>query len=244
MYNTSQKNESRDYLPTYKRYKYLSKRVMHCSLIRALQNEILENHPISGKVLDFGGGEKSAYRHLLQCSSYHSVNIDPDIEPTWNIEVGEILPCDNDSFDTVISLNTLEHIYDAIAVLKELHRVLRPNGELAIITPFLVPVHGHPNDFFRPTSSWYFHSLEKLGFSSIEVTPLSWGPYSTIAYLRDTAAAMCKQRDLLWPVKKLRNRFALFLDLLYSILSSQQLKDVDERYISKFPLAFFVKAHK
>ena len=30
-----------------KRYKYLSKRVMHCSLIRALQYEILENHPRS-----------------------------------------------------------------------------------------------------------------------------------------------------------------------------------------------------
>jgi len=38
-------------------------------------------------------------------------------------------------FDTIVSIETLEHIPDLAAAVKEMHRVLRPGGELIITVP-------------------------------------------------------------------------------------------------------------
>jgi SAM-dependent methyltransferase len=39
------------------------------------------------------------------------------------------------SFDTVIANNVLEHAYDPVAALKEIRRVLRPDGRLLALIP-------------------------------------------------------------------------------------------------------------
>jgi SAM-dependent methyltransferase len=45
------------------------------------------------------------------------------------------LPFADDSFDTVVSFETIEHTADPALFLREIRRVLRPGGELVISTP-------------------------------------------------------------------------------------------------------------
>ena len=46
--------------------------------------------------------------------------------------VGEEIPFENDSFDTVISFNALDHSVNPVQVIREIHRVLRPDGEFLL----------------------------------------------------------------------------------------------------------------
>jgi len=221
-------------IPGLSRYLRLSKDLWEMSLTRALQYEVIQDYSLGGQVLDVGGGERADYRSWLNCTSYKSVNIDSAIEPTWIIGDGDLLPCLSSSFDTVISFNTLEHIFDAQFVLKEMYRVLKTGGELLITTPFLFPIHGHPDDFFRPTSSWYRQALLVAGFDDVEVVPLSWGPFST--------RLICS--GMPGPAKALRKQVALLFDLLYLRLRRKQEPSVVEDNLQRFATAFIVRAIK
>jgi methionine biosynthesis protein MetW len=51
------------------------------------------------------------------------------------LDASRPLPFDDGSFDAVISLSTLQYLFDPAAFLDEAHRVLRPGGRLVVETP-------------------------------------------------------------------------------------------------------------
>jgi ubiquinone/menaquinone biosynthesis C-methylase UbiE len=62
------------------------------------------------------------------------------------------LPFPGESFDLITSFETLEHLHERSAFLKELQRVLRPNGLLLLSTPnarYTHPVDGKPSNPFH-----------------------------------------------------------------------------------------------
>ena len=61
------------------------------------------------------------------------------------------LTFENDSVGTVLCFETLEHVFDPIRAVQEMHRVLRPGGLLAISSVMFFPIHAHPWDFWRFT---------------------------------------------------------------------------------------------
>ncbi len=222
-------------IPSLNRCLALLKSVPNISIQRALQYEVIGQYKLKGVVLDYGGGEKVLYRKLLLVDEYFSVNIDPAIKPTWLIIPGEKIPCNDGKIDTVISLNTLEHVFNASSVISELHRVMRSGGEILLSTPFLYPVHGHPDDYFRPTPSWYIRVLEDAGFGSIKVIPLSWGPF--------TVGAICSR--LPGPFRKIRMKVAIILDYLYFLMRFHNSTSLNvEKCYSPSAVAFFVRALK
>lgn len=56
-------------------------------------------------------------------------NVDTKV---WDIQN---IPCDNQSFDLVVSCETVEHLPDPAAAVSELARVLTPGGQLFLTTP-------------------------------------------------------------------------------------------------------------
>lgn len=52
----------------------------------------------------------------------------------------ETLPLAAESFDLVLCFETLEHLPDPGATLREIHRVLRPRGVLVLSTPYVSPL--------------------------------------------------------------------------------------------------------
>jgi SAM-dependent methyltransferase len=71
---------------------------------------------------------------------------------------GRALPFADCSFETVLSSEVLEHVMAPAEVVREMARVLKPEGKLLVTVPFVVPLHEMPSDYYRFTP----FSLRKL----------------------------------------------------------------------------------
>jgi ubiquinone/menaquinone biosynthesis C-methylase UbiE len=74
------------------------------------------------------------------------------------------LPADDNTFDVVVSWSAFEHIADARAVLKEIHRVLTDDGVLFIqLWPFYDSAHGtHLVDWFPEGFAQFTYSDDEI----------------------------------------------------------------------------------
>lgn len=151
-----------------------------------------------GRVLDLGGNKilKRGRFDLGQydfqvCYANLSAAKRPDVQAD-----AALLPFKNKVFDAVICAELLEHLPKPRQVLKEVHRVLKPRGTLLISAPFLIPIHGDPDDFGRYTDSYWRTTLESLGFQQIAIE-FQGGFFSVLSdMLRDL---MLHWGTLAWP---------------------------------------------
>lgn len=228
-------------LPSWSRLRKLFGRDSELSVLRALEYELMGQMRFSGRILDFGGGSNANYRELMRrwttgCA-YETANIDGAIRPTHLIRPGQPLPIADDSYDFVITLNTLEHVYEIEATLTELLRVLIPGGQLVATVPFLFRIHGHPDDFLRGTPSWWARTLCRIGFGHIAIAPLLWGPLSTGLSVSGIPG----------PFKRWRMQLALTLDMLHARRHCpDQLHYSGElaQIVCNSPLGFLITARK
>jgi SAM-dependent methyltransferase len=130
---------------------------------------ILKAIPLgTGLALDLGGS-KGILRQPLQERGYHYINF--DIEHFGNGEpslVGDAhwLPFKNNVVDLVVSKDTLEHFAEPWIVVKEVHRVLKMDGQFIIWVPFMHPFHG--NDFYRYSPLGIEHLLRDFELVAFE----------------------------------------------------------------------------
>ncbi|SFC55268.1 Ubiquinone/menaquinone biosynthesis C-methylase UbiE [Flexibacter flexilis DSM 6793] len=136
-----------------------------------------------GVVLDVGCGNMP-YKPLVlsnvtKATTYIGLDLDvydykanvyttqPDL--LWD---GQKIPLDNESVDTVILTEVLEHCADPEAVLREIFRVLRPNGNLFLTVPFLWLLHEVPHDEYRYTPFSLRRHIQNAGFLPPELHSL------------------------------------------------------------------------
>jgi ubiquinone/menaquinone biosynthesis C-methylase UbiE len=114
---------------------------------RQLLKQLLEKQPPQ-HLLDMGCGTGQTLLFLKKQfprSTLHGIDFSPLAvslakgHKLKNIRRGrgEKLPYQNNSFDTVLMLDVIEHIKDDLAAVKEAKRVLKPGGKLIITTPAL-----------------------------------------------------------------------------------------------------------
>lgn len=194
------------------------------SIIRACEYEKLEQTPVGKIVLDIGGSTKSGYHTLLKnTEKITTVNIDPEYGCDLVFDVQKPFPLESNSFDTVVSMNVLEHIFDFHPVFSEVHRVLKPGGTFASSTPFMFHVHGSPDDYFRYTESALRELAAKHGFVVEKIEVLGYGIFSLLwqtvggvvptTTLRSAGKAISISLDKILlnftPFQRLRNRIPL-----------------------------------
>jgi glycosyltransferase involved in cell wall biosynthesis/SAM-dependent methyltransferase len=130
--------------------------------------------PAGARVLDVGAGE-APYRELFEHAEYvtsdwtHSVH--PGARAVDIVGPADDLPVDDESFDHVLLTEVLEHTADPTGVVRELHRILRPGGELHMTTPFVWELHELPFDFFRYTPWGLERILRAAGFAAVDIAP-------------------------------------------------------------------------
>lgn len=126
---------------------------------------------IKGRVLDVGCGRKP-YKNIFSFSEYIGIDVQQSghSHENENIDIiydGDKIPFSDCSFDSVISNQVLEHVFNPDEYLLEINRVLKKDGFFLISVPFIWDEHEQPFDYSRYSSFGLRYLLEKSGFKVI-----------------------------------------------------------------------------
>ena len=122
---------------------------------------------IKGKTLDIGCGTKP-YEKYFNYTEYVGL----EIETTLNRELkkadyfydGKKFPFADSVFDSIVTNQVLEHVFNPDEFLSEINRVLKVGGKLLLTVPFVWDEHEQPYDYARYSSFGLKSLLEKHGF--------------------------------------------------------------------------------
>lgn len=139
--------------------------------------------PAGAVVLDAGAGGqryKPKFNHCRYESADHEQS-DRTYQPSTYVCDLRKIPVDDARFDAIAFTQVMEHLPEPAAVVRELHRVLKPGGRLFYSGPFWYEEHEQPYDFFRYTQFAVRHLFETAGFEIVELRWLD-GYMATIAH--------------------------------------------------------------
>lgn len=140
---------------------YLSRRALYKSVSK-------HSGHISGRVLDVGCGSKPYGNIFKNVTEYVGMEFDsPENRKRTGPDVfydGRHFPFEDSSFDSVISTEVLEHVFNPDEHLQEVLRVLKPGGVMFLTCPFMWMEHQKPHDYGRYSSYGLRHLLERHGF--------------------------------------------------------------------------------
>lgn len=178
------------------------------TLFRFLQNEALLAIEITGDTLDLGGEQESQYYSYLNIKNNSKITYADLYKKSSNIinmDFTKPFPIKDSSYDNVLLMNVIEHLSDYQNCIFEIKRILKKNGSLYGIVPFLFPVHMVPDDFIRLTESSLKITLCNAGFTSVIIKPIGYGRWTA-------AANLCGQKIKFKPITLLIYFFAFLLD--------------------------------
>jgi SAM-dependent methyltransferase len=173
------------------------------SVLRTLINQEFASIALTGSVLDVGGTKNPApsYMEVLKIDGAVTVvNIDAGAHPDVMCDASAI-PLPDGSFDNVLCFNLLEHVAEPEKVMSEISRLLRPGGRLFVETPFLVKVHGHPEDYQRFTDTALKKMAHDVGLKVTTVKLLGGGPFLAAAAQAQPVVPKLLFIPVLWKVR-------------------------------------------
>jgi SAM-dependent methyltransferase len=185
-----------------------------------------------GVLADIGCGRApyfGIYRHHVSTSvgvdwpnSPHARD-QVDVLSDLNVVIG--LP--DESADTILCTDVLEHIFQPAILWRELARIARPGAALIVGVPFLYWLHEQPFDYHRYTEHALRRYAEDAGFEAIEIAPIG----GLLHVLIDT---VCKGAR-----GNLLRRFAAAMASLTAPVTKRLLPRS-----TRFPLAYLLIAQK
>ncbi|KAA9034603.1 class I SAM-dependent methyltransferase [Ginsengibacter hankyongi] len=131
------------------------------------------NKYATGKVLDIGCGNKP-YEKLFGQKITDYIGCDIVQSNSRKVDIlcqGNSIPLASNSFDTVFSTQTIEHMEDHQGLINESFRLIKPGGYFILSGPMYWHLHEEPHDFFRFTRFGFQYILEKAGFKVEEINP-------------------------------------------------------------------------
>ncbi|HKA13789.1 MAG TPA: class I SAM-dependent methyltransferase [Myxococcota bacterium] len=146
----------------------------------------LEALPAGWRLLDAGAGEAPYRKYCghLEYVSQDFARYVPSMDPTglqmkeWSYPKHDIvsdiaaIPEPDASFDAVLCAEVLEHLPEPLSAVRELSRLLKPDGVLILTAPFASLTHFAPYHFASGFSRfWYEAHLPALGVRIEEIAP-------------------------------------------------------------------------
>ncbi|WP_289663016.1 class I SAM-dependent methyltransferase [Flavobacterium panacagri] len=124
-----------------------------------------------GNLLDIGCGNKPYEKKISKVvSKYVGCDIvQSNLNKVDVICSADAIPLDDNSFDTIISTQTIEHVGNYQGLVDEAFRILKPGGYFILSGPFNWQLHEEPYDFFRFSKHGFKLILEKSGFELIDL---------------------------------------------------------------------------
>ena len=140
---------------------------------KSIRKAIIKNSiHLKGALLDFGCGTKPYKKLFINVDSYIGVDykIEGREESQKTVDFfydGKTIPFNDKEFDSILSTEVLEHVFNIEEILIEFNRVLKMDGHALITTPFMWEEHEMPYDFARYTTPALEYLYQKHGFEII-----------------------------------------------------------------------------
>jgi len=142
-----------------------------------------------GDVLDVGGWDfyATALRHGVRTDTWTTLEPDPERLPEVDAHGFRAVHGDgcamefaDASFDTVLAIQVLEHVFEPLRMVREMARVLRPGGKLVLLVPQTSTTHLAPEYYGNFSRYWIRRALDSAGLELVELRPLG-GVWSSMA---------------------------------------------------------------
>jgi SAM-dependent methyltransferase len=203
------------------------KQILHYQ--KAIQNNA------SGYLLDCGCGDVpyyGIYKHLIT----DSYCIDWEYSPQEQVHVDQFVNLNEKftiphEFDTILLSDVLEHIAEPKQLLQELNKLLKPNGKIIIMVPFMYRLHEEPHDYYRYTEHGLRHLLNVSNYTVTEIE--SYGGIVDVLF------------DMLNKVFFNTHRRSKILFKIYTLINKiGYFKRVNNARKYSFPMGYTLVAHK
>lgn len=128
---------------------------------------------VTGKTLDVGCGGRPYENIFARASEYIGMEYDsPKNRVRFKkIDVwydGKHFPFKDNSFDSIILTQVLEHVFNPDEFLSEINRVSKKDSVLLLSAPFVWDEHEQPHDYARYSSFGLAHLLTTHEFEIVE----------------------------------------------------------------------------
>lgn len=142
-----------------------------------------------GSVLDVGGWDfvVSAIKKKIPFERWTVLEVDPGrIVSVEDARVSTVhgdgcaLTFADETFDTVVSLQVLEHVFEPLRMVRELARVLKRGGHAILLVPQTSTTHLAPHFYGNFSAFWIERALRESGLEIVEQRRLG-GVWSTAA---------------------------------------------------------------
>ncbi|MBD2078130.1 methyltransferase domain-containing protein [Phormidium sp. FACHB-592] len=173
---------------------------------------------LKGRMVDIGSGHSRGYEDLFKAHVGEYLCVDRQYAENVDICADCYdVPLPDESVDTILSTQVLEHLDTPERMLKETYRLLKPSGNLILTAPMVWGLHEEPVDFYRYTEYGLRYLLEQAGYIDVEVQPLEGLFAVLIQMLIDEyhASWLTKHQNLASFGIGALNRVALWLDQVF-----------------------------
>ena len=164
---------------------YLGRRRIIATLVEKICRTLNKTNP---SILDVGCGTGANLKMLAAYGNAEGVDISSQAVDFCrqrgldSVKLGAIehLPYDDSSFDVVTALDVIEHLDGDVAGLREIRRVLRPDGRVLLFVPAFMFLWGVQDDVSNHRRRYTLPSLLKAvdaaGFSA------EWASYANVSF--------------------------------------------------------------
>jgi len=192
---------------------------------------------ITGKTLDVGCGTKP-YEKLFNHSTYVGLEFYTGIDSEKKVAEfyydGKTFPFNESEFDSVVTNQVLEHVFNPDEFLGEINRVLKTNGKLLLTVPFVWDEHEQPYDYARYSSFGLKALLEKNGFEILELRK-SVNDYRVLVQLFNGYIYKITRQNIF--IKNLALILVIAPVTIFGILISKLLPKNNDLYLDNIVLA-------